>query len=44
VPATGFDSAVEVYNLAIHQFPASMLARIWGFRPATALRWPRAGA
>ncbi len=44
VPAAAFDAAVQVHNLAIRQFPALILARIWGFKPAAALRWPTARA
>lgn len=32
-----FNSAVEQYNAAIAQFPASLLARVFGFRPARGL-------
>ena len=38
VPAALFDEAVQTYNAAIRQFPALVLARIWGFRPAACLQ------
>ncbi len=31
---TGFNDAAQVYNQAIGQFPASLLARVFGFRSA----------
>ena len=39
-PAALFDTAVQTYNAAIRQFPASLLARVWGFRPAGLIGWP----
>jgi LemA protein len=39
-PAALFDAAVQTYNAAIRQFPASLLARVWGFRPAGLMGWP----
>jgi LemA protein len=38
VPAALFDESVRTYNAAIQQFPASVLARIWGLRAAACLR------
>lgn len=38
-PAALFDAAVQTYNAAIRQFPASLLARVWGFRPAGLMGW-----
>jgi len=29
-----FNDAVQAYNQAIRQFPASLMARLFGFRPA----------
>ncbi len=40
VPAGGFDLAVQAYNAAIRQFPALVLARVWGFKAAGTF-WPR---
>jgi LemA protein len=37
-PGRFFDAAVMAYNIAIGQFPALILARIWGFKPAGSLR------
>lgn len=42
VPAMALDAAVQSYNRAIRQFPASILASVWGFRAAAAPRWPSA--
>ena len=44
VPAAAFDASVRVYNLAIRQFPALILAGIWSFKPAGTLDWPEAAA
>ena len=37
-PREAFDAAVMNYNTAVRQFPALVLARIWGFRPAGLIR------
>lgn len=42
VHAANFDASVAVYNVAIRQFPALVLAGIWHFRPAQTLEWSRA--
>ncbi len=34
---TGFNGAVSAYNLAIGQFPASILAHLFSFKPAASL-------
>ena len=44
LPAAAFDATVRVYNLAIRQFPALILAGIWSFKPAGTLDWPEAAA
>jgi len=44
LPAAAFDASVRVYNLAIRQFPALILAGIWSFKPAGTLDWPEAAA
>ena len=33
-PRTAFNDAAQSYNQAIAQFPASLLARLFGFKPA----------
>jgi LemA protein len=33
-PREAFDAAAMAYNTAVRQFPALILARIWGFKPA----------
>jgi LemA protein len=38
LPAAIFDDAVRAYNAAIQQFPALLLARMWGFRAAACLQ------
>lgn len=40
VPANALDAAVGIYNAAIRQFPALLLARVWGFKPAGCFRPP----
>jgi len=44
LPAAAFDASVRVYNQAIRQFPALILAGIWSFKPAGTLDWPEAAA
>ena len=39
---TAFNEAVEIYNAAIAQFPAWLLAKMFGFRMAGSLnRWSK---
>lgn len=40
--ATAFNAAVQDYNAAVGQFPALLLARLFGFRPARLLAPPDA--
>lgn len=37
-PREAFDASASAYNSAVRQFPAVVLARIWGFRPAGLIR------
>lgn len=38
VPCGLFDDAVRAYNAAIRQFPALLLALVWGFKPAATFK------
>ena len=41
-PREAFDVSVKAYNDAVRQFPALLLARIWGFKPAAEIHPPSA--
>jgi LemA protein len=41
VPGQLFDASVQTYNAAIRQFPALLLALVWGFKPAATLNAQR---
>lgn len=38
LPLHGFNTALQAHNQAVTQFPAWLLARLWGFRPGRLLR------
>ncbi len=42
-PREAFDASVRAYNDAVRQFPALLLARIWGFKPAAEIHPPNPG-
>jgi len=42
-PREAFDASIKAYNDAVRQFPALLLARIWGFKPAAGIHPPNPG-
>lgn len=42
-PREVFDASVSAYNAAVRQFPAVVLAYIWGFKPACEIHPPSSG-